>query len=267
MGRCQYPALVALLFASAIAGAARAQAPKECLASYEAAQRERLKHDLESAKRELLVCQKPECPEVLRRDCTAWLAELERTEPSIVIVTRAGDKIVTDATIALDGKILPTDASGPIRVAAGKHRLEVESIDYDPVSLDIIVEPGKQSQRVDVELSAPVAPEPVSAKRDLTLVYGLAAVGVIGIGSFTFFGLRSHSRKNDLDECKGHCAQDDVDSVKRDQIVADISLGVGVVCLGAATYLFLQQPKRKESVRIGIGPRNSGVQALVEGAF
>lgn len=268
MGRRQYPALVALVFASAIAPLASAQAPKECLASYEAAQRERLKKDLDAAKRELLACKQPQCPEVLRRDCATWLDEIERAEASIVIVTRAGKTLVTDATITLDGKELSAEASArPIRLAAGKHQLDVESIDYDPVSLDIVVKPGEKNQRVEVELPAPTTPEPVSAKRDLTLVYGLAAVGVIGIGSFAFFGLRSHSRKNDLDDCKGHCSEEDVDRVKRDQLIADISLGVGVVCLGAATYLYLQRPKRKESVRLGIGPRVSGLQAVIEGAF
>lgn len=268
MQRRRYPALVALLCAFTIAPWARAEAPKECLASYEAAQRERLKKDLDAAKRELLVCQRPECPEVLRKDCTTWLGEIESAESSIVIVTRAGTKIVSDATITIDGKELSPEASaGAIPLGAGKHRLEVESIDYDPLSLEIEVKPGQKNQRIEVELPTPAAPERVRAKRDLGLVYGLAAVGVIGIGSFTFFGLRSHSRKNELEDCKGHCPQDDVDRVKRDQLIADVSLAVGVVGLGAATYVYLTQPARKEQVRIGIGPRRSGVQASIEGAF
>ena len=42
-----------------------------------------------------------------------------------------------DVTITLDEKTLPNDASAAsIPVAPGKHRLEVESIDHDAVSVD-----------------------------------------------------------------------------------------------------------------------------------
>jgi hypothetical protein len=51
--------------------------------------------------------------------------------------------------------------------------------------------------------------------------------------------------------------------VKRDQLIADVSLGVGLLCLGGATYLYLQQPKKKESMRLGVGP----FRAVVEDAF
>lgn len=264
MGRRPYLALVALLVTSATATFAHAQAPKECLASYEAAQRERLKHDLDAAERELLVCAKPECPEVLRSDCRKWLDEVARARSSIVVVARANGKIVSDVTLTLDDKTLPNDASGAsIAVTAGKHRIEVESIDYDAVSVEFTLAEGERNKRIEVELHAPTRPQPVATERNLMPVYGLAALGVVGIGSFTYFGLRSHSRKNDLEDCKGHCSEEEVDRVKRDQLIADISLGVGLLCLGGATYLYLQSPRKKESVRVGVGP----FRTVVEGVF
>jgi hypothetical protein len=63
-------------------------------------------------------------------------------------------------------------------------------------------------------------------------------LGVIGVGSFVFFGLRAHSKKQDLEACKGHCSSDDVNAVRRDQIVGDVSLGVGLCALGAAAYFY-----------------------------
>jgi hypothetical protein len=62
-------------------------------------------------------------------------------------------------------------------------------------------------------------------------------VGAVGLASFGFFAIKSHSAKSDLEDCKGRCAADEVDAVRRDQIIADVSLGIGVVALGIAAYL------------------------------
>lgn len=268
MGNRPYFGLAALLVALALSTPARAEgtAQAACLESYEKAQRHRLKQELGAAKRQLLVCSKPTCPEVLRRDCTTWLSEVEASQPSILVVARAGNQPVNDVTIMIDGNVVkPDPPDSSIELDPGKHELQVESIDHDPVSLAIQVYAGEKQKQVDVDFGA--VPPLKAPERNLTPVYGLAALGVLGIGSFAFFGLRSHGRKNDLETCKGHCPQEDVDRVQRDQLIADISLGVGLLCLGGATYLYLSKPKPKESVRLVVRPRARGVHALVEASF
>jgi hypothetical protein len=269
MSHRPYFGLGALLVAATLSTPARAEegAPAACLASYEQAQRLRLKQALSAAKRELLVCAKPTCPEVLRRDCTTWLAEVERAQPSIVVSARAGSEPVNDVTIMIDGNVVTPDQPGsPIVLDPGKHELQAESIDHDPVSVAFELAAGEKKKQIAVDFGSapPVKGRP---ERNLTPVYGLAALGVVGLGSFAFFALRSHSRKSDLESCKGHCPEEDVDRVKRDQLIADVSLGVGLLCLGGATYLYLSKPSSKESVRLGFAPRARGMQAQVEASF
>ena len=79
--------------------------------------------------------------------------------------------------------------------------------------------------------------EPALDKR--TISYGLAGLGAAALGSFAFFAITGKSDENDLhDSCSPNCPEDDVDAVRTKYLVADISLGVGIASLGAATWLF-----------------------------
>src|SRR5262245_56106628 len=62
-----------------------------CAQAYETAQRLREGHRLREAREQLLVCARPECPALLRRDCAPWLGEVEAVLPSIVVVARTAD--------------------------------------------------------------------------------------------------------------------------------------------------------------------------------
>jgi hypothetical protein len=64
-----------------------------------------------------------------------------------------------------------------------------------------------------------------------------SAVGLLGLGSFTLFGLRSQSTFDDLHaRCAPRCGPEDRDAASRgdrEQTVANVSLVIGVVALGA----------------------------------
>jgi hypothetical protein len=74
-------------------------------------------------------------------------------------------------------------------------------------------------------------------------------LGAAALGSFAFFALTGKSDENDLrDSCSPNCPESDVDSVRTKYLVADISLGVGIASLGAATWLFVtSRNERRES--------------------
>jgi hypothetical protein len=102
----------------------------------------------------------------------------------------------------------------------------------------------------------------------------LYGVGAVGIGGFAFFALSGNKEKNDLDcaETKT-CSDDDLDPVKKKYLYADISLAVGVVSLGVATYLLLSSPKKEapppEAARFkfDVAPTSRGGYATVSGSF
>ena len=80
----------------------------------------------------------------------------------------------------------------------------------------------------------------------------VGGIGVLALGSFAIFGLGGKSDVNNLENtCKPHCAESDVDKARTKLIIADISLGVGIVALGVATYLILTRPKIDADVKTG----------------
>jgi hypothetical protein len=67
----------------------------------------------------------------------------------------------------------------------------------------------------------------------------LLGVGLVGVTGFTVLGLRARSGEEALERCKPNCSDGRVDSVKARYLLANVSIGVGALALGAATYLFL----------------------------
>jgi hypothetical protein len=78
-----------------------------------------------------------------------------------------------------------------------------------------------------------------------TLAWVLGGAGLAALGAALYFEVK---RNNDLDTLQNGCGQthscmqDDVDAARAKQTFAEVSLGVGVVALGAAAYLFLSRP-------------------------
>jgi hypothetical protein len=102
----------------------------------------------------------------------------------------------------------------------------------------------------------------------------LGGVGVLGLASFAFFGLSGSSKQSDLDSrnCKPNCPQDDVDTIKRNYLIADISLGVGAASLVAASVFYFtrsssQEPGPSNSVSVGVAPTTGGGFATLGGRF
>src|SRR5262249_40486702 len=97
------------------------------------------------------------------------------------------------------------------------------------------------------EPSAP-SPAPLSPAMDTRptagTVYALGGVGVAALGVFSGFAISGLSARGDLDEknCRPNCPEADLDVVRGRFLVADISLGVSVVALGAATLVYLMRP-------------------------
>jgi hypothetical protein len=91
-------------------------------------------------------------------------------------------------------------------------------------------------------------------------------------------GVLGKSQRDDLrDSCAPSCPEDDVGSVRTKLILADVSLGVGVVSLGVATYLFIasagSKPKppladaEKARLWLDVAPRTGGGSLSLSGTF
>jgi hypothetical protein len=102
----------------------------------------------------------------------------------------------------------------------------------------------------------------------------LGGVGALGLLSFTYFGLIGRAEAAELEDGCGRtktCREDQVTPVRKKLIVADVSLSVGIMSLGAATYLYLTKsdgdPSPPPSVEadVSLGPSSGWVS--VRGRF
>ena len=257
MSRLSFAVLVATAL---VAGDALGADAETCARSYEAAQNLRQQSKPVAARRELLVCAQDACPAFVRRDCSQWLSDIEPEIPSIAVRVHGADGCDrADAIVAVDGTTIPSGADGrALEIEPGSHVIRA-SVGATTSEQTVVVSPGERHRMVVLDLgprnavcgvSAAPSPLPVvigptpppaadvSARKIPTLTWVLGGIGA-GVGAVSLgFGIAAWSEKSTLDGCKGHCAQHDVDVMKRNFNIADITMFTAIASLGAAAYFY-----------------------------
>ncbi|XXT24056.1 hypothetical protein WME94_21185 [Sorangium sp. So ce429] len=359
------PALALFLAAalSLVAVEARAQPSKRaCAAAYERAQGLRRDGKLIAAREALIACSQPTCPAAAVADCGPWLAEVEKSLPSVVIAARdAGGRERLDVRVLVDGRLLAAALDGKaLPVDPGPHTFRYEPAGGPAVEERVLIREGEKNRAITVILgappaggpssprplaapaasaspphaspaapaapaapphtapaapaapphtapaapplaapaaplpAAPSAPPPVASSAPPLaappraapaeppappavppLAWAAGGVGVAGLGVFAVVGALSLDAEAELRAtCAPRCPGDDVRAIRVQHVVADIGLGVGVVALGAAAWLYLTRPAaatpppaRASALRPALRPLAAGASAGVEGAF
>ena len=238
--------------------AARADDREQCAAAADQAQQLRDEGKYRRAREQLLVCARDVCPAPIKRDCLEWLSQVENTAPTVVFGARDGTKDLSDVKVSVDGVQVTDRLDGKsFQMDLGKHTVKFE-YQGQVKEEEVIVGAGQKNRNVTVTFgaAAPVpgpTPPPSGGEGGGSLVPAavVGGIGVLALGSFVIFGLGGKSAVDDLQSCKPHCAETDVDKARTKLIIADISLGVGIVALGVATYMFLTRPKLDAGVKTG----------------
>jgi hypothetical protein len=256
----------AVLFALALAADAQAddrQEKKVCAQASEEAQQLRTDGHPREARERLLVCVRDVCPQVVRKDCTLWLAEVEAALPSVVINARDGQgHDLVNVRVTLDGKPFTDKVDGKsIAVNPGIHVFRYEADDAPPIEEKVVVREGEKNRELVVTFKTPgpavapvpepptppgvVAPSPAPAAHSgpPALTYVLAGVAVVAAGGYAYLGIQG---KNDVDNlrstCAPACSQSQKDSASQQLLGANISFGVGVASLAAAAIVWIASP-------------------------
>jgi hypothetical protein len=272
-----------------VARAAPQTTKQACVAASTDGQALRDAGKLRAAREKLLACARDQCPSIVRKYCSEWLADVEKRIPSVVFRVQAaegGDGAdVTDATVTVDdGTPHPIDGSA-MPVDPGEHVVRFEHPGDPPVEMHVVVAEGEKSRIVTARF-APKAtaqpipdtpPEPEPAKTGIPpLAIVLGGLGVVGGAGFAYFGITA---KSDLDHlrqtCAPFCPSSDLDAVRQKALFADLSLGVGVVALGAATWVFLASrhhdagapASTDHAASLDVQPTRGGAIAGVSGHF
>lgn len=282
-GRCTTAVALGALSLIA-ASAARAQSDKDpvdaCLRAADDGQRLRDQGKYLRARAAFLECSKDACPGAVRTECLSWLRDAEQAIPTVVIAARdsAGNDL-TDASVYVDGdRVLDRLDGKPLAVDPGRHELRVE-LGARSLRREILLVAAEKNRVLTFELppaparARPTAREPSVVEPTGTtpwLGFALAGVGALGVGSFAYFGLTA---KSDLDALESDpcaetrtCAESDVDSVRARYLIADVSLGVGLVALGAATWIFATHDG-SPATRVGARLGRSGASLSVSTGF
>jgi hypothetical protein len=216
--------------------------------------------------------------------------ELKARIPQLTITRGAGGEY---ASVSLDGVSLGAASIGvKLPVDPGPHRLEALASGFKPFRTTIEIA-EKESKKVEITLEripAPVQkPDPVASTstagadvgveppRTNVLPFVVGGVGVASLGAGVVFLLLRQSAINTLDaECTlppGRAcpagSQSTYDQGKTYNLLANVTLGVGVAAVGAGTVLYFTQKKPASSPSVAAAPGAAGAPlgATVVGTF
>jgi hypothetical protein len=256
---------------------ARADSADECVGAAERAQP--LKHDgkLRAARDELRVCTRPECPSIVRSDCTRWLAEIDATAPSIVVhATDPSGSDLVDVRVLVDGRLAAASLDGrDIAIDPGPHVLRFEHDGSEPVEEKVVAVLGEQHRRLSVTFrgAAKLAPGPARSERaDPSANAGparskradpngnagpsrapaaapapaptlaplvLAGTGLVAIGAGGFLWSRGLSQcRSNIEPAGPSCSADQSSAARGTLIAGDVLVGAGVAAAAIALALW-----------------------------
>lgn len=260
----------------------------ECLSASEKGQLSRDEGRYRLARASLSTCARESCPAVVRRDCLQWLTDLDRLQPTVVFVVRDehGDD-VADVAVSMDGESIAARNDGrPLAVDAGQHLFTFVAPHHREQRQSLIVSAGEKNRVVPIRMeleadASKVDARPSSEARAASssvpaLPIVLGGVGVLALGSFAYFGLTARSDLHALEAspCASSrtCAEGDVRSIRTRLLLADVSLGVGVVALGAAAWVWLSRdrssaPSITSALPIDVRPSLGGLSVQVRLGF
>lgn len=239
-----------------------------CVEAAEAGQRLRKQGQLVEARDRLLVCANPDCPDVVSQDCTGWLGEVQRSLSSVSVKAHtARGEPLSDVAVFLDGAELPERApTAMIDVDPGDHVLRCERAGFKPTELHTRLSEGERGREIECRL-VPVAqqsPEDARARVDADLfkgppepltnrggtvpwvVWPLGALGAVGVAGFASFGIAGQEQEKSLrsgpSACAPSCTPGETSAVRREFLIGNVSLGVGLAALAAAALVALLHP-------------------------
>jgi hypothetical protein len=276
---------------SAITGAAllvcsvaQADEREVCAEAADQAQQLRDEGKYRQARDQMYTCARDVCPTPIKRDCIQWLADLEKLAPTVVFAAKQGGRDLIDVKVFMDGVLVAERLDGkPVPVDLGEHTFKFEHAGEVHEERAVIAA-GQKLRNITADFApeasgagtdgGPSMPPPEEERRGSAvpaLVVG--GIGLAALGTFAVFGIQGLNAVDDLQRCEPNCAKADVSSARTKLIVADISLGVGLVALGVATYMFLTRPTIDPNVggrtklRFDAGPVAGGAAAGIGGSF
>jgi len=224
-----------------------------CVRAHASGQREAKAGRLKAASESFAACVSENgCPDTIRSECAELRKSTQRDLPTLVFaVSDADGADLTQVRVSADDQILTETLDGrPIALDPGQHHFKFELASGETLESDVLVREGEKNRIVGMRAKeTPKAADETSARTDqayagehrLPASFWIASgVGAAALVSFSAFALAGHGKQSTLDSCMPNCSsnsQANYDAMRRDYLVADLSLGVAVASAGVATWL------------------------------
>ena len=228
---------------------------EQCVALHDSGRQLRLDEQWQGARTAIMSCADERCPLAIAADCRAWLDELARLMPTLIIVVEGNDQAARQPAlrVELDGASVELkDPPSPIELLPGAHRLRLEMPGTPPVERSFSLEKGEKNHIERVRFApsrAAPAPAPAPAAGPIATrpvpaaSYWLAGGAVAAFATSTAFfvsGLNEHADAQAI--CAPNCDHSIHTSIQTRLLLADIAAGAGLVLGGLAVYTYLRRP-------------------------
>lgn len=231
----------------------RAEAPREaCVDAHEQAQLLRLRGDLTGARAQLLRCAQSGCPAPLVNECVPWLAELEKSLPSVVfaVVNQDGQDLV-DVRVTSEGRVLAEQLDGrAISLNPGSYEFMFEAPGYQTSHYTAVIREAEQHRIIRAQLNARATPEHEDKGASSRLGYApahvLAGGALLSLGTGLILGAIGKRSLDRLEDAcmAGECSESERTRGRRLYVGADVAFAVSAGLALAATFLYVRTKKR-----------------------
>lgn len=257
-------AIAALALPLAAPAPARADDVEACASASEKGQELRDQGELRAARDLFVECAASLCPAIVRKDCAAWMSQVDERLPTVAIRARdAEGRDVSDVRVSIDGEVLAERLDGrALAVDPGTRTLRFARAGAPEVTQTLLLREGEKGRLVDVVLGAP-PPRPERAFSVPASGWALGGVSVAAFGVGVGFGVSAKTAVDDMRApggCAPYCEPARVDGARRDMIVANVLIGVGAAALGTAAVLTIVHARSRAggpaaaAWRLGAGP-------------
>jgi hypothetical protein len=223
--------------------AALADDKAACLAASDSAQDLRDDGHYRRAREALTTCARDVCPAVVRRDCAQWLAELEESAPTVIFGARdASGNDMTAVRVSFDGETVSTAIDArPVLVDPGSHTVRFEVAGWSPIEQRVVLRAGDKNRILAARFDSRTAVRSGVSRGVPPASWVLAGVAALSFASEAYFGITGLDDRSRAQSqpCAPHCAPSDVDAIRTKFVASDISLGLGVLSLASALYVWL----------------------------
>jgi len=228
---------------------------EQCVAQHDSARQLRLDEAWQGARTAMASCADERCPLAIAADCRAWLDELARLMPTLIIVIEGEDLAARQPALGLEldeASVELKDAASPIELLPGTHRLRLELPGTPPIERSFSLEKGEKNHIERVRFAPPRAAlspapapagSPISTRPVPAASYWLAGGAVAAFATSTALlvsGLNEHADAQA--NCAPTCDHGIHTSIRTRLLLADIAGGAGLVLGGLAVYTYLRRP-------------------------